>query len=79
MARRMLIISNQNGPFVEGGRWQPDISASGSWHTGEIMRIPDGHVISFQADGDELQALVEMFRAAGVRVVWPSAGLTPIY
>ncbi len=76
----MMIISVDEGHFdSETHHYIKDRTLSGSWHTGEIMRIPDGAVITFQADGDELEALVEMIRAAGVRVVWPSPRLTPIY
>jgi hypothetical protein len=63
----MLIISNGTK------------EVSGSWHVGEVMRIPDSQVITFHADGDELEAFIDMLRAAGVRVVYPSAKLTPIF
>ncbi len=69
----MMIIS------VDGGRFSNEPPLSGSWHIGETMRIPDGQVITFKADGHELTALVEMIRAYGVNVVWPSPRLTPIY
>ncbi len=64
----MMIIS------VDGGRFSNEPP-----HIGETMRIPDGQVITFKADGHELTALVEMIRAYGVNVVWPSPRLTPIY
>lgn len=51
----------------------------GSWHVGEVMRIPEGQVIILSADGDELWALIEALRAADIKVVYPSDKLTPVY
>ena len=50
----------------------------GSWHTGEDLNVPEGRVITFQADGDELYALLDMFRKAGVKVNYPAERLTPV-
>ena len=34
----------------------------GSWQVGETMNVPEGYVITFQADGHELDANLEAFR-----------------
>ena len=46
----------------DSGRW-------GSWHVGETLRVPKGRVITFQADGDELEEILEMFKASNVGVL----------
>lgn len=51
---------------------------SGSWHTGETMNIPEGRVVTFQADGDELYFLIAAIKAQGVSVQYPAEHLTPI-
>lgn len=40
----------------------------GSWHVGETLRVPAGRVVTFQADGDELDVMLEMWEKAGVPV-----------
>lgn len=47
-----------------------------TWHTGETLVLPLGRVLTFQADGDELEMVVVALRAAGVtvEVVNPSVG-----
>lgn len=76
----MMIITTKtlrpDGDIMTSGDW---VWHSGSWHTGEIMRIPEGAVVEFVCDGDELEFVVEALRDARVRVVWPSEKLTPIY
>jgi hypothetical protein len=56
---------------TENGRW-------GSWHVGEEMNVPDGPVVTFQADGHELDAMLEAFRNAGIIVNYPAERLTPV-
>ena len=55
---------------------------SGSWHIGENMHIPDGRVLTFQVDGDELywlkDTIQEMLDAEELKLIWPSEHLTPI-
>jgi len=51
----------------------------GSWHVGEEMNIPQGPVITFQADGHELTAILQALRAAGVTINYPSDYLTPVF
>lgn len=50
----------------------------GSWHTGETMYVPKGPVVTFQADGHELEALLDAFKQAGIKVVYPAERLTPV-
>lgn len=50
----------------------------GSWHVGEVMNIPAGRVITFQADGHELTAIIEAFKKAGIEVNYPADRLTPV-
>jgi hypothetical protein len=50
----------------------------GAWHTGEPLNVPDGQVITFQADGDELDYILDLFRQAGVTVNYPARRLTPV-
>lgn len=56
----------------------------GSWHVGETMNIPEGRVISFQVDCDELDWLIDLFKKCIYeedlpRVNYPASRLTPIY
>ena len=48
----------------------------GSWHVGETMTVPEGYVITFQADGHELDAILEAFRNGGIPVNYPAKRLT---
>ena len=57
----------------------------GSWHVGEEMNIPEGRVLTFSVDGDELNWLIDTLageeaRGSGIlpRINWPSHRLTPI-
>lgn len=53
---------------------------SGSWHVGETMRIPNGRVLTLQADGHELDAILTilMENKQGVTVEYPADRLTPV-
>ena len=62
----------------------------GSWHVGENMHIPDGPVLTFQVDGDELNWLLRAIsyqltvpvrdrNDPGLRVIYPSTRLTPVF
>ena len=59
------------------GRW-------GSWHTGETMHVPAGRVLTFQADGHELDWLLEAIASElelnGLRIHYdePDERLTPV-
>ena len=51
----------------------------GSWHVGETMNIPEGRVLTFIVDGDELNWLMDiLYLHPDVRVVHPAKYLTPI-
>lgn len=50
----------------------------GSWHVGEVMNIPYGYCITFQADGHELSALLEAIAKAGIEINYPADHLTPV-
>ncbi len=50
----------------------------GSWHVGETMHVPEGPVVTFQASGHELTAILEAFKAAGITVDYPAEYLTPV-
>lgn len=43
--------------YIKGGTFE-SVPRMYSWHIGEALRLPEGPVISFQADGDELQLLL---------------------
>lgn len=56
----------------------------GSWHVGEVMNIPKGHVITFTADGDELEWLFDIFQSPPAQeklpgICYPAERLTPIF
>jgi hypothetical protein len=51
----------------------------GSWHIGEEMNVPEGSVITFQADGHELEAILDAFSKAGIVVNYPAKRLTPVF
>jgi len=38
------------------------ITTSAEWHTGEKLPRIDGRVVTFQADGEELEVLLEVLR-----------------
>lgn len=61
----MLVISSAKG-------------GTGSWHTGETMYVPEGRVITFQADGHELYAILAALRQAGIEIQYPATRLTPV-
>ena len=47
------------GPLGETGR---KITRERSWHTGETLPPIGGRVVTFQADGDELDVILEALR-----------------
>lgn len=50
----------------------------GSWHVGETLRLPPGRVLTFQADGHELEALLDALEKAGVHIESNCLYLTPV-
>lgn len=55
----------------------------GSWHVGEEMNIPQGRVLTFTVDGDELEWLLRVFLDGSPRyelptINYPTERLTPI-
>lgn len=52
--------------------------AIGSWHVGEVLKLPSGHMLTLTVDGHEYQALLAALTAAGIEIEYDSVRLTPV-